>query len=164
MIVRFFEQNITFLQRSPCVLPACQWCFEYKSEARQSCGAPPSCHLFVAGLISMLRRCPCDSTGNCCNRRRCLSCLSGSRWSLRCYRLHSPRDRATRFPCAGQRFAVRGKSKKVWLSPYSVSTFSELFFPFSLIIFSSSLIVFTICAEKVCYKVCNKRYKLCNTY
>ena len=22
--------------------------------------------------------------------------------------------------------------------------------------------IFTICAEKVCYKVCNKHYKLCN--
>ena len=30
MIVRFFEQNITFLQRSPCVLPACSmvWCIQ----------------------------------------------------------------------------------------------------------------------------------------
>ena len=34
-------------------------------------------------------------------------------------------------------------------------TSRKLFFPFSLI-------VFTICAEKVCYKLCNMYYKLCN--
>ena len=35
-------------------------------------------------------------------------------------------------------------------------TLTEQIFPFSLI-------VFTICAEKVCYKVCNTCYKLSNT-
>ena len=28
--------------------------------------------------------------------------------------------------------------------------------------FSKSVIFFTICAEKVCYKVCNMYYKVCN--
>ena len=34
-------------------------------------------------------------------------------------------------------------------------TCRKLFFPFYMILF-------TICAEKVCYKVCNMYYKLCN--
>ena len=42
------------------------------------------------------------------------------------------------------------------LSNFKNITLTEQFFP-------SSLIFFTICAEKVCYKLCNGRYKLSNT-
>ena len=39
---------------------------------------------------------------------------------------------------------------------------TRLFLTCRKLIFSFSLIFFTVCAEKVCYKLCNMYYKLCN--
>ena len=39
----------------------------------------------------------------------------------------------------------------------------QIFFAIRKKIFPKPVIVFTICAEKVCYKVSNTCYKLCNT-
>ena len=38
----------------------------------------------------------------------------------------------------------------------------RIFFALPVIIFPACLTFFTICVEKVCYKLCNMYYKLCN--
>ena len=44
-----------------------------------------------------------------------------------------------------------------------IAIFSEIFFTNPVKNLPKSVIVFIICAEKVCYKVCNACYKVCNT-
>ena len=50
-----------------------------------------------------------------------------------------------------------------WPLPMTAATITEIIFLSSVIFFAFCLIFFTICAEKVCYKLCNGRYKLSNT-
>ena len=45
----------------------------------------------------------------------------------------------------------------------TAATITEIFLISSVMFFPFCLIFFTICAEKVCYKICNGRYKLSNT-
>ena len=48
--------------------------------------------------------------------------------------------------------------------PYpSASIARRIFFALPVIIFTACLTFFTICAEKVCYKLANMYYKVCNT-
>ena len=46
----------------------------------------------------------------------------------------------------------------------NVKFWSRYFLLSPIYFFSKSWIIFTICAEKVCYKVCNTYYKVCNMY
>ena len=53
---------------------------------------------------------------------------------------------------------------KVRLPAYPLRSLRQLFLAKPLKVFPKPVIVFTICAEKVCYKVANICYKLCNAY
>ena len=46
--------------------------------------------------------------------------------------------------------------------PVRPRTLRRIFFATPKLFFPKSVIFFTICAEKVCYKVCNMYYKVCN--
>ena len=54
-------------------------------------------------------------------------------------------------------------SMQILLSYVRGCTITEKIYICSEIIFAKSVIFFTLCAEKVCYKVCNMRYKVSNT-
>ena len=45
---------------------------------------------------------------------------------------------------------------------YTLCSLRQIFFYVRKTNFPNPVIVFTICAEKVCYKVCNMYYKVCN--
>ena len=47
-------------------------------------------------------------------------------------------------------------------SAYPLRSLRRIFFAIRKKIFPKPVIVFTICAEKVCYKVSNTCYKVCN--
>ena len=55
------------------------------------------------------------------------------------------------------------KSKKCLVKSGKDTIFSEIIFTNPVKNLPKSVIVFIICAEKVCYKVCNAYYKVCNT-
>ena len=54
-------------------------------------------------------------------------------------------------------------SIQILLSYVTGCTITEKIYICSEIFFAKSVIFFTLCAEKVCYKVCNMRYKVSNT-
>ena len=47
-------------------------------------------------------------------------------------------------------------------APFQCAPMPEIVFIIPKQIFPSCLIIFIICAEKVCYKLCNMYYKVCN--
>ena len=53
-------------------------------------------------------------------------------------------------------------SIQILLSYVTGCTITEKIYICSEIFFAKSVIFFILCAEKVCYKVCNTCYKLCN--
>ena len=67
-----------------------------------------------------------------------------------------PVTKKLRFCSAFQALSTTDLSKRGIIS-FMFFTMSEIFFP-------KPDTFFTICAEKVCYKLCNAYYKLCNTY
>ena len=54
--------------------------------------------------------------------------------------------------------------KRIPVGPPQPRTARRKYFTKPELFFPNSLTFFTICAEKVCYKLANMRYKLCNAY
>ena len=55
-------------------------------------------------------------------------------------------------------------AKNIQLPAFPLGISRQMFFAKSLIFFPNPALFFTICAEKVCYKLANMYYKVCNTY
>ena len=55
-------------------------------------------------------------------------------------------------------------AKNIQLPAFPLCISRQMFFAKSLIFFPNHALFFTICAEKVCYKLANIYYKVCNTY
>ena len=55
-------------------------------------------------------------------------------------------------------------AKNIQLPAFPLGISRQMFFAKSLIFIPNPALFFTICAEKVCYKLANMYYKVCNMY